>query len=120
MPTCDDLTGLGVAGQLAEALGNQPLALGTLGTSQTASATIRSTNIELIASSSQTGAILPASAKVGTPYYVFCSSSTAGIVYAPSGQYLNGAQNGSVTLAQNKSTILIQYKRNYWMCQAAA
>lgn len=120
MPTPNDLMGLGTPGELAEVLGNAPSALNCTGTAQTTAATIKSTAVELLASSSNTGAILPATGKVGSPYYVFTSTSTAGVVYAPVSQTLNGASNGSVTLAQNTSTIIIQYKKGFWACQAAA
>lgn len=53
MATSTDLTGLGVAPQLAELIGNQPSTLTCTGTSQTTAATILSKNVELSTASSQ-------------------------------------------------------------------
>lgn len=114
MPQASDLTGLGVPPQVASALGNQATAVTCAGTAQTTATAILSHLAELTAASSQTGAILPATALVGTPYYVFSAASTSAVVYVPSGHYLNGSQNAGLTVAQNKGAVLIQYKKNYW------
>lgn len=114
MPTGDDLVGLGVPPQLAEVLGNGPNALTTTGTSQATAATIKAHNTELTTAGSQTGAILPSAAKIGTLYYISNPTATSGVVYVPSGHYLNGSQNAGLTVAQNKGAILWQYKKTYW------
>lgn len=114
MPQETDLTGLGLAPQLAEALGNQSNLITCAGTTQGTATLIKTKLSELSAAGSQTGAILPATAKIGTPYYVNCSSSTSAVIYVPVGQALNGATNDSLTLAQNKAAILWQYKLNNW------
>lgn len=114
MPTADDLTGLGMPPLLASELGNQPNALTCTGTSQTTAATIKTKNTELVAASSQTGAVPPSDAKVGSPYFLVASASTTAVVYVPVGHTLLGSLNGSVNLAQNKCMILWQYKLNNW------
>lgn len=114
MPTETDLVGLGVAPQLAQSLGNQPNVVTCAGTAQGTATTILTKNSELSAASSQTGAIIPSTAHIGSPYFVFTSSSTSAVVYVPSGHYLNGTQNAGLTVAQNKGAILWQYKKNYW------
>lgn len=114
MPTGPDLVGLGVPGELAAVLGNTDSTVTCAGTAQATATSIKTHNAALSAASSQTGAILPSAAKIGTPYYFVCTSSTAAVVYVPVGQLLNGTTNGSFTLAQNKAGILWQYKLNNW------
>ena len=114
MPQSTDLVGLGVAPELATKLGNDAVTLTTTGTAQTTAATITSTNVELSTAGGATGAILPSGALVGTPYFVFTSTATTGVVYPPSGHYLVGSLNTGVNVAQNKGAIFWQYKKGYW------
>ena len=121
MPTETDLTGLGMAPSLAAELGNQPNVVTCTGTSsQAGAATIYTKNSELSAAdSSHNGAILPAAAKVGSPFFLFTSSSTSAIVYPPVNHYLNGGTSNSLTVAQNKGAICFKYKQTaagvgYW------
>jgi hypothetical protein len=114
MPQATDLMGVGIPPLAADELGNTANIVTCAGTGQTTATSIKTKNSELVAASSQTGAILPSSAKIGSPYYVVASASTAAVVYVPVGQYLNGAQNDSLTLTQNKAAILWQYKLNNW------
>jgi len=120
MPTDTDLTGLGMSPFLAGVLGNAPNLVTCAGTTLGTAAVIKTHMPELSAAGGATGAVFPTTAKVGTPYYCFCSSSTSAVVYVPSGQYLNGTQNGTFTLAQNKAAILIQYKLNNWSSNLTA
>ena len=116
MPTREDLTGLGMAPELASVLGNTNTALTCTGTSQTTAAAILSHNPELNAQSSQTGAILPSGAKIGTPYYITNGtvSATGAVVYVPVGHWLNGTLNSPYTIGQAKASILWQYKKSWW------
>lgn len=114
MPQATDLTGIGVPPEVARELGNQANTLTCAGTTSGTAATIKTTNTELSAASNQTGAIFQSSTKVGTPYYFFCSSSTSAVIYVPTSSYLNGVQNGTLTVAQNASAIVWQYKLNYF------
>lgn len=117
MPQADDLAGLGVSPLVADALGNTANTLTCAGTTQATAATIKTTNTELSAASNQTGAVLPTTAKIGTPYYFACSSSTSAVVYVPVGHSLAGNINDSATVAQNASLILWQYKSKNWAKQ---
>lgn len=114
MPQATDLLGLGMSPFLAGELGNTASTLTCAGTTQATGAVIKSKNVELTAASSQTGALLQSASKIGSPYYLTCSSSTAAVVYVPVGQNLNGVANDSLTLAQHKSAIVWQYKLNNW------
>jgi hypothetical protein len=118
MPTGDDLIGLGMPSELARSLGNSPNALACTGTSSATAATIKTHLVELVPSSSNTGAIFQSSAKVGSPHYFFNAQSTSAVIYVPSGDTFNGTLNGTFTLAQNKSAIITKYKvsagAGYW------
>ena len=114
MPTSDGLMGLGMSPFLASQMGNQDSIVTCAGTSQATATLIKTHMPEFSAASSQTGAIFNASASVGNPHFLFCSSSTAAVVYPPVGQTINGTLNGSFTLSQNKMAIAIQYKKGFW------
>lgn len=116
MPTREDLTGLGMAPELSNLLGNSPKLVTCAGTSQGTATAILTHNVELNAQSSQTGAILPSSAKIGTPYFLAngTTSATSGVVYVPVGHTLNGTLNNGLTLAANKAAIIWQYRTNFW------
>ncbi len=120
MPGSDDLMGLGVPPLVADALGNDDLIVTCAGTSQATATLIRTTNSEFSAASSQTGAIMPTVAKVGTPYYTYTSSSTAAVVYPPVGHTLNGTVNLGLTLAQFKSAYFLQYRKGLWSANVTA
>lgn len=112
--TADALMGLGMPAQLSSLMGANPSALTTTGTTQGTAATLKSKNTELVTAGSQTGAIPPSSAPIMEPYFITSQAATTGIVYVPVGHTLNGTLNGSVSVAQTKSVILWQYKRNNW------
>ena len=120
MPQATDLMGVGMSAELARELGNTPNVVTCAGTTLGTATTIKTTNSELSASGSATGAVLPTSAKIGTPYFVFVSSSTSAVVYVPSGSTLNTVTDDTLTLAQKKSAILMQYKRNAWSALVTA
>jgi len=111
-PTSDDLVGLGLPGGIASELGNDPVTVTCAGTDQAHATLIKQKNVTLSAASSQTGAILPAAAKIGSPFYINCSSSTGAVVYCPVGHVLvntggaSSTSNGSATLVQYKSGIV--------------
>ena len=112
MPQSTDLVGLGMAPELARELGNQASALTCAASStQTGAAKVLTTNVELTAAGGANSAILPATAKIGTPYFFFTTSSTAAIIYSPVGDVMNGTSNAGVTLAQNKAALIIKYKQ---------
>jgi hypothetical protein len=112
--------GMGMNGDLAAAMGYAPFILNCTGTSQTTAAPVRTKNAELLASASNTGAMLIATAKVGSSHFCFNSSATAAVIYVPTGQYLNSTQNGTFTLAVNKAASFLQYKANYWSSSLTA
>ncbi len=120
MPTSLDLEGLGTAAQLAKKLGNDPQTVTGVGTGQNGGATIIDACVELVTAGGATAATIVSSWPVGSPIYVYNSTATSGVVFVPTGHYLNGSQNGSLTIATTLSTIFFQYKKNYWWAPAAA
>lgn len=114
MATADDLVGVGLPPEVARLIGNTPNTLTCTGTTQGGAALIKAHATELSASASNTGAVFNSNSSIGAVYYLFCSSSTSAVVYAPLNETLNGAANGTITLAQNKAAIVWQYKNNCW------
>lgn len=112
--TTDALMGFGFAAHQAALLGGNPNALTTTGTAQGTAAILKSRNTELVTAASQTGAIPPSTAAVMEPYFITNQAATTGVVYVPVGHNLNGSANGSVNVAQGKSVIFWQYKKNNW------
>ena len=116
MPTSNDLMGVGFPGELATILGNLPQQVAGAGTTQGTATNILTKNTELIPTVSQTGGILQSTALIGSPHWVFNAAATAvtGKVYVPSGHYMNGSLNGSVSLTEYQGAIIWQYKKGYW------
>lgn len=107
MSTIQDLMGLGFPGPLAGRLGNSvndPLV--AAGTSAGAATTIQNKVSNVTAAASQTGVIIPASASIGSVWFISCDHATtaSAVVYPPSGATITNAS--SVTLAQDKNMIV--------------
>ena len=116
MPTSDSLMGHGMPGELAGFLGNDPKTVTCAGSTQATATRALVRNSE-ITGASLTGVFISTNRMVGTPWYFFNANPTAVsvIVYAPVGDNLNGAASTTgLTLAQSKSAILFQYKKNNW------
>ena len=112
--TGDDLTGFGFSSQQAALLGAQPNKTTGVGTAQSGAAVLISRMTELNPASSNTAFVIPTDAKVMNPYFLTNQQSTTALVYVPSGHSLNGTSNASVSVAQNKSLIVWQYKSKNW------
>lgn len=108
-----DLMGLGMPPTLASALGNEPQALTATGTTQGGAAAIRSHLVTMTATGAD-GIVLPSNALVGTPYFVFNSSGSTGLVYCPSGQTMNTTSNGSLSVTTHKLAVFIQASKGVW------
>jgi len=105
--------GLSMPPFLAGVLGNSPLALTAAGTTQATATLIRAHNIEMTATGAD-GIRMPVDAKTGTPYFIYNSSGSTGLVYVGSGDTLNSTLNGSLSLATHKAAIIWQYKEGFW------
>jgi hypothetical protein len=115
MPQQTDLMGLGLPNELSASLGNQATALTATGTTQATAATILSHLVEVTATGGNTGVILPAAAKIGTPYFIASVGGTAAKVWPPVGHFLNGTQNAGLTVGAATGTgIFIQTSRTKW------
>lgn len=117
MSTVADLMGLGMPGALASRLGFTPTTLTTTGTSATTAAAITTKLTILTTASSQTGAILPATASLGGIFIVTNPTATTGIVYPDSGGTINGgtATTGGQNIAQNKTIIFVKVAALTWV-----
>jgi hypothetical protein len=120
MPTADDLTGLGMAYELAALLGNQPANLTATGTTQSTAALALTKNSYINAQTNQTGVIINSTAKIGTPHYFSngTASATSALIYAPTGHTLNGvASSTPLTLAQNRMCTFFQASLKNWFTE---
>ena len=107
MPQINDLLGFGMPPFLAGELGNTVQAVTGKGTSQaTGAAILAEGKLVLVpGASSATGAVLPANAKIGTPYFVFSVGSAAAVVYPNSstGTINGGSAGAGVTFSAAKA-----------------
>lgn len=120
MPQSQDLMGFGMDPFSSGLLGNDPQALAGTGTTQGTAAAILSHLVEVTGASSNTGAILPASAHIGTPFYVASVGGTAAKIYVPSTHTLNGTTNGGATFSAAGLLIFIQTSRGKWWVTGTA
>jgi hypothetical protein len=112
MPQSQDLMGVGEAWPLAALLGNDPQLLAAAGTTQATAALINNHSVEMTATGAD-GIILPL-AHIGSPFYIFNSSASTGLLYVPVGHTLNTTLNGSLSIATHKAVIIWQYKLKFW------
>lgn len=117
MPLAVDLMGVGLPQEQATRLGlANPTTLAGVGTAQSGAAAIRTTNTTLTTSSGQTAAILPSDAELYLAHLVRNSSSTAGLVFPPSGATINAASaDASVSIAQNLARVFIRVGALTWI-----
>jgi hypothetical protein len=120
MATENDLCGVGMPPAQANQIGLTPSKLTCASTSAAGAAVMLTNNVELSTAGGATACIPPTGDPVGQPYYIVNPSSTTAILCVPTNQYLNGSQNGTLNIAQNKQVILIQYKLNYWATNLTA
>ena len=120
MSTIADLMGLGMPGPLAARLGNTPTALTTTGTSSTTAALIQNAVTQLTTAASQTGAILPAAASLGRPFYVTNLTATGAVVYPPAGCTFNTSASTSYSMAQYNTATFIRISSRVFAVQAGA
>lgn len=112
MPTPSNFMGVGTPAPLASLLGYEPSAVTCAGTAAGDATPITTKLSQLTAASSQTGAILPSDALNGDIFIVNTVSSTSAVVYPPSGATINAAS--SLTVAQNKTALLVKYSATLW------
>lgn len=120
MSTIQDLMGLGMPAALANRLGNSYTALTTTGTSSTTAAAITNKVTVLTTASSQTGAILPSAASIGSVFYVTNSTATGGVVYPPSGCTFITSAGTSYSMAQYNSAIFVRATATTFMVVTGA
>ena len=103
MPQASDLMGFGLPPFLAEQLGNTVQSVTGAGTTLATAAKIYSEGhlVLVTGASSQTGAVLPAAAKIGTPYYICSVGGTAAKIWpnSASGTINGGSAGAGVTFS---------------------
>lgn len=121
MPLSQDLMGVGTPPSVAGMLGNDPVSINGAGTAQSTATAITSHLSLVTGASSNTGAILPSTAKIGTPYYVVSVGGTAAKIYCPSGHTLNATTNGGATFsAATGFLVFIRVSATAWWVTGTA
>ncbi len=119
MSLATDLQGVGMPSEQAIRLGySAATTIAGVGTAQSGGAAIPAltNNVTATTASGQTAFVLPSSAELNVPYLVRNSSSTAALVFPPSGGTINAAsQDASVSIAQNLARIFIRVNSTAWI-----
>jgi hypothetical protein len=107
MSTEQDLMGLGMPPSLAGSLGITPVALTGAGTTQGAATLITTRFPICTASGGATGFVLPASPKLGEPYYIVSVGTTASKIWPGTGGTINGGSaNAGVTFSASPAAAI--------------
>jgi len=114
-----DLMGTGLAQEQATRLGfSEVTTIAGIGTAQSGGAAIPNfvNNVAATTASGQTALVLPSDAELMVPYLVRNTTSTAALVFPPTGGYINAAaQNASVSVAQNLARMFIRVTSDRWI-----
>jgi len=119
----NELMGLGLPARQAVALGYLTTTVAGVGTAQSGAGVIPtdSTGITATTASGQTALVLPSDAPLWQEYVVYNSTSTAALVFPPSGHDINAAgANASVSIAQNLSRRFIRVSATHWVSYLSA
>lgn len=111
MATTNDLTGLGMAPELANYLGHTPDSVTAAGTAATTATVLRKNPgfVVVTAAGSQDGVKFNDSWPIGRPVFVVNPSSTTANIYPPlGGNWNGGSTDATITLAQNKVRLFIR------------
>lgn len=114
-----DLMGIGLPQEQAVRLGFSDLTtIAGVGTAQSGGASIPNfvNNVLATTAGGQTALVLPSDAELEMPYSVVNSSSTAALVFPPSGGAINAAAaDASVSIAENLGRIFIRKSSTRWI-----
>jgi len=114
-----DLMGVGMPQEQAIRLGTSALTtIAGVGTAQSGGASIPQLTNNVLATTAggQTALVLPSTAEIGVPYFVTNSTSTAALVFPPSGGSINAAsQDASVSVAINLCRMFIRLSATRWI-----
>ncbi len=117
-------SGTGLSTQASELIGASALTtLAGVGTAQSGGKAIPkwTTNVLATTSAGQTALVLPSDAPLEVVYMVTNSTSTAALVFPPSGGSINAAsQDASVSIAQNLARLFIRKSTTRWVSFLAA
>lgn len=114
-----DLMGVGLPQEQAVRLGFSDLTtIAGVGTAQSGAASIPNfvNNVLATTAGGQTAFVLSSDIEIDVPYSVVNSSSTAALVFPPSGGAINAAAaDASVSIAQNLGRIFIRKSSTRWI-----
>lgn len=120
----EDLMGSGIAQEAAVRLGYSRLTTLTgVGTAQVGGTAIPNftNNVSTVTAGGQTAFVLPATAELEVPYFVYNPSATAATIFPPSGGKINAAAtDASVSIAQFLSRVFIRKSTTVWQSFLAA
>lgn len=123
MALSSDLMGLGMAPALAALEGvTIPAAVAAATTAQATGTPLVSGSIQQVTTSAgQTAVRLPADQPLGVPVHVYVSTSTAALVFPPTGGNINeGAANASFSVAQARLASFYRVSATKWLAQYGA
>ena len=121
MSLAADLAGLGIPPEQAIRLGYTPATIAGVGTAQVGGAAINTNLVLATTSSGQTAFVLPSGAELMVPYIVVNTTSTAALIFPPSGGAINAAAaDASVSIAQNLARIFLRVSTTRWISFLAA
>lgn len=119
-----DLAGVGLPQELGARLGYSNLTSITgIGTTQAGAAPIPNfvNNVSTVTAGGTTAFLLPSTAELEVPYFVYNPSATTALIFPPTGGSINAAgANASVGIAVNLSRIFIRKSTNVWQSFLAA
>jgi len=115
------LIGLGISPEVANRMGNTVATYAGSGTAQNGPTTV-TTNVALLTTAgSQTAVTLSTKFAIGDTVFVANTSSTTGLVFPQTGGAIDGGSaNASVSVAQNKSRLLLKVSSTDWRSVAGA
>ena len=117
-----DMMGLGMPAALANLVGDTiPASVAGVGTAQSGATPLTGTINQVTTSAGQTAFLLPSTQPLGTSVNVYVSTSTAALVFPPSGGNINeGAANASFSVAQSRVASFVRVSATKWLVQYGA
>ena len=117
-----DMMGLGMPAALANLVGDTiPAAVAGVGTAQSGATPLTGTMNQVTTAAGQTAFLLSSAQPTGTSVNVYNSTSTAALVFPPTGASINeGAANASFSVAQAKFTTFVRVSATKWLAQLSA
>lgn len=114
----NELMGLGFPAGQAVAIGVQTRTLAGAGTAQVGGTAINVTSTAVTATTAggETALVLPLTAPLWRPYFIYNSTSTTALIFPPSGHDINAAgANASAGIAVTLARVFIRVSATHWI-----